>query len=48
MQADRSALPGQVGKVAIIVAGGAKTAYITPGPPWENGYIESFNAILRD
>src|SRR5436305_14711348 len=26
----------------------AKTAYITPGSPWENGYIESFNARLRD
>jgi putative transposase len=23
-------------------------AYITPGRPWENGYIESFNARLRD
>ena len=27
---------------------GAKTAYIAPGSPWENGYIESFNACLRD
>jgi putative transposase len=27
---------------------GAKTAYITPGSPWENGYVESFNARLRD
>jgi transposase InsO family protein len=27
---------------------GAQTAYITPGSPWENGYIESFNARLRD
>ena len=26
---------------------GAKTAYITPGSPWENGYVESFNARLR-
>jgi putative transposase len=26
----------------------AKTAYITPGSPWENGYVESFNARLRD
>ena len=24
------------------------TAYIEPGSPWENGYIESFNARLRD
>jgi len=22
--------------------------YLTPGSPWENGYIESFNARLRD
>ena len=28
--------------------GGAKTAYIAPGSPWENGFIESFNARLRD
>jgi putative transposase len=27
---------------------GAKTAYIEPGSPWENGYIESFNGKLRD
>ena len=26
----------------------AKTAYIERGSPWENGYIESFNARLRD
>jgi len=31
-----------------ILAVGAKTAYITPGSPWENGFIESFNARLRD
>lgn len=31
-----------------ITAVGAQTAYITPGSPWENGYIESFNARLRD
>ena len=31
-----------------IGAVGAKTAYITPGSPWENGYVESFNARLRD
>jgi putative transposase len=31
-----------------IVAVGAKTAYIAPGSPWENGYIESFNGRLRD
>ena len=27
---------------------GVKTAYIEPGSPWENGYIESFNGKLRD
>ena len=27
---------------------GAKTLFIEPGSPWENGYIESFNARLRD
>ena len=31
-----------------IAAVGAKTAYIEPGSPWENGYIECFNARLRD
>ena len=31
-----------------IKAVGAKTAYIEPGSPWENGYIESFNARFRD
>ena len=33
---------------AWITAVGARTAYITPGSPWENGFIESFNARLRD
>jgi putative transposase len=27
---------------------GAKTMYIEPGSPWENGYCESFNSKLRD
>ena len=31
-----------------IAAVGAKTAYIAPGSPWENGYVESFNARMRD
>ena len=31
-----------------ISAVGAKTAYIAPGSPWENGYVESFNARLSD
>jgi putative transposase len=33
---------------AWVAAVGAKTACIEPGSPWENGYIESFNARLRD
>ena len=31
-----------------IAAVGAKTVYIARGSPWENGFIESFNARLRD
>ncbi len=27
---------------------GVITAYIEPGSPWENGYVESFNARMRD
>ena len=27
---------------------GTHTAYIEPGSPWENPYIESFNGRLRD
>ena len=27
---------------------GARTAYIEPGSPWENGYCESFNSKLRN
>ena len=33
---------------AWITAVGARTAYIAPGSPWENGFVESFNARLRD
>jgi len=33
---------------AWIGAVGAKTAFIEPGCPWENGYCESFNARFRD
>ena len=36
------------GMVNWIKAVGAKTAYIEPGSPWENGYCESFNARFRD
>ena len=31
-----------------IAAVGARTAFIEPGSPWENGYCESFNGKLRD
>jgi putative transposase len=31
-----------------IAAVGAKTAFIEPGSPWENGCCESFNARFRD
>lgn len=31
-----------------IEAIGAQCAFIEPGSPWENGYVESFNARLRD
>ena len=31
-----------------VTAVGAKTAYIEPGGPWENGYCESFQSKLRD
>jgi transposase InsO family protein len=27
---------------------GVNTLFTTPGSPWENGYIESFNGKLRD
>ena len=26
----------------------ARSSSLEPGSPWENGYIESFNARLRD
>ena len=47
--ADRCA-PEFVAKAAQgwIAAVGAKAAYIAPDSPWENGYVESFNARLRD
>jgi putative transposase len=39
--------------IAIAVRGwidgvGARTAFIEPGSPWQNGYVESFNGKLRD
>ncbi len=27
---------------------GAKTLFIEPGSPWENGFIESYNGKMRD
>ncbi len=29
-------------------AGSTATAYIDPGSPWQNAWVESFNARLRD
>jgi len=39
--------PGFVAKAVQewIAVVGVKTAYIERGKPWENGYIESFNAL---
>ena len=31
-----------------LVGVGARTLYIEPGSPWENGYVERFNGKLRD
>ncbi len=31
-----------------IAAVGARTAFIEPGSPWENGTCESFDSKLRD
>ena len=31
-----------------LAGSGARTLYIEPGSPWENGYCESFNSKLRD
>ena len=31
-----------------ITAVGAQAACVAPGSPWENGFVESFNARLRD
>jgi hypothetical protein len=39
---------GQNGEVTPFWLGLSCTAYIERGSPWENGYIESFNARLRD
>ena len=33
---------------SLINAVGAKTAFIEPGYPWQNGCCESFNARFRD
>jgi transposase InsO family protein len=38
----------QINPTAFLTGWIPQTAYITPGSPWENGYIESFNARLRD
>ena len=31
-----------------VAKAGSQIQYIAPGSPWENGYVESFNARLRD
>jgi len=41
-------LQGKLACRSWIAAVDAKTAYIEPGSPWENGYCESFNARFRD
>jgi putative transposase len=33
---------------AWITGVGVRTAFIEPGSPWENGYVESVNGRLRD
>lgn len=33
---------------ARIKATGAEILYVEPGSPWQNGFIESFNSIMRD
>ena len=38
----------ELGTDTTAAAVGAKTAYIEPGSPWENGYCESFNGRMRD
>ncbi len=42
-------LPGVHRQVGVAwITGSCQDGYITPGPPWENGYVESFNARLWD
>ena len=36
-----------VGEDVIVDSGGAKTAYVEPGSPRENGYCESSNGRMR-
>jgi putative transposase len=38
----------KAGRAGLDRGGAAKTAYIALGSPWENGFIESFNARLRE
>ncbi len=45
---DRSPLSADCFAIACRAVVGARTAFIEPGSPWENGYVESFNARLRD
>jgi putative transposase len=40
--------PSDFRRLKWLGATGAKTLYIEPGSPWENGYCESFSSKLRD
>ncbi|GBU17573.1 hypothetical protein AwMethylo_17880 [Methylobacterium sp.] len=37
-----------IGQGMSVAEVGTKTAYIAPGSPWENGFVESFTARRRD
>jgi hypothetical protein len=43
-----SFLAGQESHSFAALRAGVNTLFIEPGSPWENGYIELFNARLRD
>ena len=45
---DRRAGPGDADPRRYLQTAGARTLYIEPDAPWENGYAESFHGRLRD
>ena len=51
-QAERDWIAAPLGRFAMQIACravvGAKTAFIEPSSPWENSYVQSFNAWFRD